>query len=203
MNDETLYVAPSSPHTDYSQPPMSSFYQGVLNTGRRRYAHPALSGILPVPWLPAIKRERSFGDGARERRGVVLSLRRKMGRTLRRSQSNGSGTVGEGGLADGWLRGENVDTNGGDFSNGSGSRSGSGSRAMSGSQSSNPWGDSTPSRSQVKRKTSYDPVSGIIALPDENVWDNVDDEEDEEDEAEDEQSSGSPVSLASILEGYC
>lgn len=52
----------------------------MLNTGRRRYGHPALNGSLPTPWLPSIEKPRKFGDGAKERRGVVLSLRRKMGR---------------------------------------------------------------------------------------------------------------------------
>lgn len=31
---------------------MSTYFPGVLNTGRRRYAHPALAGVLPNPWLP-------------------------------------------------------------------------------------------------------------------------------------------------------
>lgn len=37
--------------TDYAQPPVSGSYPGVLNTGRRRYGHPALSGALPGPSL--------------------------------------------------------------------------------------------------------------------------------------------------------
>jgi len=37
QNDETLYVAPEDDRTDYSQPPMSNWYPGVLNTGKRRY----------------------------------------------------------------------------------------------------------------------------------------------------------------------
>ena len=31
---------------------MLSTYSGVLNTGRKRYGHPALLGTLPDPWLP-------------------------------------------------------------------------------------------------------------------------------------------------------
>jgi hypothetical protein len=48
---------------------------------------------------------------------------------------------------------------------------------LSTSSSLNPWGEPTPSSSQLglgrpKRQTSYDPSSGVIALPDEeNVWD--------------------------------
>jgi hypothetical protein len=97
MNDETLYVAPSSKHTDYSQPPLNNFYYGVLNTGRRRYAHPALSGSLPTPWLPQPERERKFGDGAKERRGVVLSLRRKLGRKEAKNRRRSEGSNGLGG----------------------------------------------------------------------------------------------------------
>lgn len=109
MNDETLYVAPSSRHTDYSQPPLNNFYYGVLNTGRRRYAHPALSGSLPTPWLPQPERERRFGDGAKARRGVVLSLRRKIGKGRRGSTGGGSGTDGNGNENDGNEEGEGDD----------------------------------------------------------------------------------------------
>ncbi|KAG8813472.1 hypothetical protein FRC17_001557 [Serendipita sp. 399] len=57
QNDETLYVAPEDERTDYSQPPMTNWYNGVLNTGKRRYGHPALTGVLPTPWLPLKKGE--------------------------------------------------------------------------------------------------------------------------------------------------
>ncbi|KAF5354076.1 hypothetical protein D9756_007257 [Leucocoprinus leucothites] len=55
QNDDTLYVAPEDERTDYSQPPMANWYTGVLNTGKRRYGHPALNGVLPEPWLPLKK----------------------------------------------------------------------------------------------------------------------------------------------------
>ncbi|KAJ3503140.1 hypothetical protein NLJ89_g8565 [Agrocybe chaxingu] len=35
QNDDTLYVAPEDERTDYSQPPMANWYNGVLNTGKR------------------------------------------------------------------------------------------------------------------------------------------------------------------------
>ena len=50
--DDTLFVAQRDSKTDYREPPSSSSYPGVLNTGRRRYGHPALTGILPELWLP-------------------------------------------------------------------------------------------------------------------------------------------------------
>ncbi|KAI0073303.1 DUF221-domain-containing protein [Panus rudis PR-1116 ss-1] len=57
--DETLYVAPEDERADYSQPPMANWYSGVLNTGKWRYGHPALTGVLPRPWLPLKKRQRT------------------------------------------------------------------------------------------------------------------------------------------------
>ncbi|TFY73230.1 hypothetical protein EWM64_g10782, partial [Hericium alpestre] len=53
QNDDTLYVAPEDDRTDY--PPMSNWFNGILNTGKRRYGHPVLTGVLPQPWLPLKK----------------------------------------------------------------------------------------------------------------------------------------------------
>ncbi|KAL1920405.1 uncharacterized protein VTP21DRAFT_782 [Calcarisporiella thermophila] len=49
--DEDEYEATPLRKTNFSQPCMSLNY-GVLNTGMRRYAEPALTGILPTLWLP-------------------------------------------------------------------------------------------------------------------------------------------------------
>ncbi|GJJ13051.1 hypothetical protein Clacol_007300 [Clathrus columnatus] len=81
QNDETLYVAPEDDRTDYSQPPMQGWYPGVLNTGKRRYGHPALTGVLPQPWLP-IKKGQSLANRIERESGprdqaVVLTLRKK------------------------------------------------------------------------------------------------------------------------------
>ncbi|ORY27742.1 hypothetical protein BCR39DRAFT_536914 [Naematelia encephala] len=169
VNDETLYVAPSDKRTDYSQPPMNNFYYGVLNTGRRRYAHPALTGKLPQPWLPAKDRPKAFGDGAKERRGIVLSLRRKMGGKKRKSKdplrAESSGSVD---MPDGWTRAS-------PFSDTGASGASGGLSASQMSNSNNPWQDPTPGSTSAKvprRQISFDPASGVIALPDEqeNVW---------------------------------
>ena len=175
MNDETLYVARSDKRTDYSQPPMSNFYYGVLNTGRRRYAHPALSGSLPSPWLPAKAKPRAFGDGAAERRGVVLSLRRKMAKKLRMQQSDNEDGNEE--VPEGWSSGGNLPFPENERrGSGSGSGSGRGDPASQMSSTSNPWRDPTPTpppprTNNVIRKTvSFDPASGVIALPEDNVW---------------------------------
>ncbi|KAK4686588.1 calcium permeable stress-gated cation channel, partial [Tremellales sp. Uapishka_1] len=181
VNDETLYVAPSDKRTDYSQPPMNNFYYGVLNTGRRRYAHPALSGILPNPWLPNKERLKAFGDNAPQRRSVVLSLRRKMVKRFRGknqiAEDEEGENVGENGeengessnlpIPDDWSTGGNLNRNGTRSRN-------------SLSTASNPWRDSSPTPSphqSVQKKISFDPASGIIALPEENVWDDVSDNE--------------------------
>ncbi|KAF9197158.1 hypothetical protein BGZ49_002561 [Haplosporangium sp. Z 27] len=52
------YQAIPDRYTDYQQPPMT-LYPGVLNSGLRRYCHPALAGPLPTLWLPLKKRESS------------------------------------------------------------------------------------------------------------------------------------------------
>ncbi|WWD22163.1 hypothetical protein CI109_106652 [Kwoniella shandongensis] len=200
MNDETLYVAPSDKRTDYSQPPMNNFYYGVLNTGRRRYAHPALSGSLPTPWLPAKAR---FGDGAKGgKRSVVLSLRRKVAQRLRRDRERydadaASGDVtphdqgtDAGGIPEGWTTGDSL----GPTQPGPGPSHGQvTARQSSGNLSaSDPWRDPTPSPSTerpmpdrsdsagLRKKISFDPGSGVIALPEENVWGDEEEEEGEE-----------------------
>lgn len=185
---------------------MNNFYYGVLNTGRRRYAHPALSGSLPKPWLPAIDRPRAFGDGAKERRGVVLSLRRKKGKMLRRSQADlldpsDERIVEEGGeIPEGWATGDilrdgstrpssaiNTPRDGDEDQEGEGM---SGSRLSSTPSSiSNPWRDPTPQppTATQRQQRSYDAASGMIALPDDevNVWDDSGSEgEDEHHRAE-------------------
>ncbi|WWC87012.1 uncharacterized protein L201_001895 [Kwoniella dendrophila CBS 6074] len=213
VNDETLYVAPSDRRTDYSQPPMNNFYFGVLNTGRRRYAHPALSGLLPTPWLPA---RAQFGDGAKEggKKGVVLSLRRKVAKKLKReSQRDGEGQSGRDsntntggmeesatGTPEGWSTGQSLHPSKSSTSLKKGqtsSRSGSGIYGSTG-ESSNPWRDPTPppseldsSVSNLRKKISFDPGSGVIALPeDDNIWGD-DDDDDHDDEGDEEPESPS------------
>ncbi|KAG0231838.1 hypothetical protein BGW42_008587 [Actinomortierella wolfii] len=53
MDDDDYQAVPDR-YTDYRQPPMTLF-PGVLNSGRRYYSHPALSGPLPTLWLPLCK----------------------------------------------------------------------------------------------------------------------------------------------------
>ena len=156
---------------------MGNFYYGVLNTGRRRYAHPALSGLLPQPWLPAKAKPRAFGDGAAERRGVVLSLRRKAGKNSVRSRSHSESREGVSddlAIPEGWTTGSGA---GPSESPRKSPANGDNQNTLAGSTlstSSNPWNDLTPVPSPgvrgFKRQISS---PGRIELPDEdeeNVW---------------------------------
>lgn len=54
-----------------------SSVNGILNTGRRRYAHPTLFGALPTPWLPAHKLGEDRDFGLHPTDAITLSLRRR------------------------------------------------------------------------------------------------------------------------------
>ncbi|OSD04375.1 DUF221-domain-containing protein [Trametes coccinea BRFM310] len=168
QNDETLYVAPEDERTDYSQPPMANWYSGVLNTGKRRYGHPAITGVLPIPWLPikqgqSLNRHRDPGDD--DSPAVVLTLRKKYSVHRERhpsQQSNESGSSG--GSADNANspNGEHVDPS---------------NRSLLG----NPWEDQPPRprpRTQhrsshsahLRHRLSFDAASGVIVLPEDENW---------------------------------
>ncbi|KAA1082887.1 hypothetical protein PGT21_019192 [Puccinia graminis f. sp. tritici] len=53
--DETLFIPGETEFTDNNEPPMSTVYWGILDTGTNRYAHPAISGRMPLPQLPVIR----------------------------------------------------------------------------------------------------------------------------------------------------
>jgi len=179
QNDETLYVAPEDERTDYSQPPMANFYSGVLNTGKRRYGHPALLGVLPEPWLPLKKGQTlvsGVSNGATRQKfdpnqAVVLTLRKRYSMIRKKvttgmipetgrkyTDSNVNGTQD--------LTGETVDPS-----------------------STNPWRDvrAGPShRSQtapppLHHRLSFDHASGVIMLPEGESW-LMDDEDSDSEE---------------------
>ncbi|GMK59469.1 hypothetical protein CspeluHIS016_0800750 [Cutaneotrichosporon spelunceum] len=179
VNDDTLYVAPADSRTDYSQPPMNRFYDGVLNTGRRRYASPALNGRLPRPWLPAKERSREFGDGVSERRGIVLSLRRKVAKRFQRKKGSF--------------------TDAPDSPRDEPPRVLEGVTSANASWASNPWRDpspattspATPTPSRSPGRISFDWSSGVMVFPDDHVWDDEDDEGDDSGHEPDESTSPS------------
>ncbi|KAJ7067780.1 hypothetical protein C8F01DRAFT_1246347 [Mycena amicta] len=172
QNDDTLYVAPEDERTDYSQPPMANWYSGVLNTGKRRYGHPALNGVLPQPWLPLKKGQTLSNNEHRASprlskdpngQAVVLTLRKRTS-VRRRTQtefisgpSNSAGPFGPT---------ESSDT------------------VASSSSSSNPW-QQEPRRASsapLSHRLSFDPASGVINLPDDDDWMHEADDTDEEED---------------------
>ncbi|KIK03282.1 hypothetical protein K443DRAFT_676952 [Laccaria amethystina LaAM-08-1] len=169
QNDDTLYVAPEDERTDYSQPPMANWYSGVLNTGKRRYGHPALNGVLPEPWLPLKKGQTLINNdrGANGRthkdpnQAVVLTLRKRYSVSARRGsrpQTAGDETIALGGP--------------------------SSSNQLDPTVVSNPWEDAANSRQRsqtLSHRLSYDHASGVIMLPDDGGdWIEADDDDSDE-----------------------
>ncbi|KAE9392544.1 DUF221-domain-containing protein [Gymnopus androsaceus JB14] len=171
QNDDTLYVAPEDERTDYSQPPMANWYSGVLNTGKRRYGHPALNGVLPEPWLPLKKgqtlsnheyRNGSPRQGNDGNQAVVLTLRKRPSGVRRSRLVSTSSSPMPTPL----------------------------SNAES-SVASNPWEDAhslpTARRTQttpnmVHHRLSFDHATGVIMMPDDDNWlvDDVDSDEEDD-----------------------
>ncbi|KAH9949754.1 hypothetical protein B0H21DRAFT_88992 [Amylocystis lapponica] len=171
QNDETLYVAPEDERTDYLQPPMANWYRGVLNTGKRRYGHPALNGVLPLPWLPLKKGHVLSNDSNPGPSkavndpppAVVLTLRKRYSTLRRDSQPqdpahasvSGDHANLENGESPGERRGQPLED------------------AVA-----NPWQDAPivrpPARAvrpaQVNHRLSFDYGSGVIALPEGEDW---------------------------------
>ncbi|TFK47344.1 DUF221-domain-containing protein [Heliocybe sulcata] len=155
QNDETLYVAPEDARTDYSQPPMANWYSGVLNTGKRRYGHPALTGVLPQPWLPLKKGQALVNNGRpqpdKKDEAVVLTLRKRVS-TSHRASRLGTGARRDTRLPDGQSTAQ-VD----------------------------PWREGP--HPPLSHRLSYDHGSGVIMLPEDGAW--LDDAADESDSDED------------------
>jgi len=176
---------------------MANWYTGVLkyalcffilglyrvnkcySTGKRRYGHPALNGVLPEPWLPLKKGQtltnndrngnhrplKESGDQA-----VVLTLRKRysfgLRRGGRRQQSQDSRRdVGS-------TSADVVGLDGRDTSN------------VDPTVINNPWQDARPgarrpqSDPPLNHRLSYDHASGVIMLPDDGGWLEDDDDDD-------------------------
>ncbi|CAE6451685.1 unnamed protein product [Rhizoctonia solani] len=165
QNDETLYVAPEDERTDYSQQPMANWYWGVLNTGRRRYGHPALTGVLPTPWLPLKKGQtlanyieaQSSEDGPADKNdAVVLTLRKRRTSRQRRNAQHSSRTHTSGASSALNGRTNTTETNDNPWREDS-TASGSGIQSANGSQ--NPH-----------HKLVFDHATGVIMLPEDSDW---------------------------------
>ena len=152
-------------------------YLPQISTGKRRYGHPALTGVLPFPWLPikkgqSLNRHRDTGDDGSP--AVVLTLRKKYS-AVRRPQSQQSNDSGASASSE---------------PSGSGAAAGTsptqlGERVEPSDRSvldRNPWEeDHSTARSrprphsqrtagQVYRRLSFDAASGVIALPEDGNW---------------------------------
>jgi hypothetical protein len=136
--------------------------QNSFSTGRRRYGHPALTGVLPTPWLPLRKGQTlaNFIEGPDAEAGsgdkndaVVLTLRkRRTSRPPRRDarQASRGHTPGPTSALEGV-----ADSNGTPIAE----------------NGSNPWRDDSSSGSNLRNnRLSYDHATGIIMLPDDSDW---------------------------------
>jgi calcium permeable stress-gated cation channel len=162
---------------------MANWYNGVLkyveltrfsqllivpSTGKKRYGHPALTGLLPQPWLPLKKGETLVNThntnrpGRKSDQAVVLSLRKRYSVVRRGGRTSTTGASAP-------SIGIPVQDNGQNPTDSSG--------ALSGDMTNNPWqesiaGPSSPSQAQhtVNHRLSYDFGSGVIILPEDGIW---------------------------------
>ncbi|KAF8838304.1 DUF221-domain-containing protein [Paxillus ammoniavirescens] len=163
QNDDTLYVAPEDERTDYSQPPMANWYKGILNTGKRRYGHPAFTGVLPEPWLP-LKKGQTLVNGLRHggtrtpldsTQGIVLNLRNRYSILRNKVMVRRSRTTTNAETVEGVSPIEEH-------------------ALVSDARGSNPWADAdagmSHSQNSLSHRLSFDPASGVIMLPEDDDW---------------------------------
>lgn len=159
---------------------MANWYHGVLNTGKRRYGHPALLGVLPEPWLPLKKGQTlvsGIGNGATRLQksdsdqAVVLTLRKRYSMVRRNVRQVATGMIpGRGRTYPDDQQNELV--------------------GAPDPASRNPWQDARPGpsrRSQtlpqpLQHRLSYDHASGVIMLPEGENWLMEDEDSDSEDD---------------------
>lgn len=124
----------------------------LVSTGKRRYGHPALTGVLPQPWLP-LKKGQSMTNGAGaeeiedsgDTKPVVLTLRKRYS-IARSSQRTGN---------------DHLDADGNPWDD-----AGSSSR---------------PTSQPLNHRLSFDHSTGVIMLPDSGDWLEGGDSDSEED----------------------
>lgn len=136
------------------------------STGKRRYGHPALTGVLPQPWLPLkkgqtlVNREQGVSNG-KSSEAVVLTLRKRYS-SLRKA----SRPAVEGVEAIGLRLNESRSEENGGYSDRD-------------STLINPWSEGhietpsasvTPGAKILQHRLSFDDASGVIALPDHANW---------------------------------
>jgi hypothetical protein len=137
----------------------------VFSTGKRRYGHPALNGVLPQPWLPLKKGEtlvnRERPNGVKVGDAVVLTMRRRWSQAPRGSRMRKRSAL------------QMTDTPAAGPSNGSQSYG-----ATNLPPDANPWVDTRPRTQRraserdalLQHRLSFDGASGVIMLPDDDDW---------------------------------
>lgn len=121
------------------------------STGKRRYGHPALNGVLPQPWLPLKKGQsivnhgRTNGTKPGMEQAVVLTLRKRKG----------------------MMHGNRPST----YPNmNSPLRNGKAPQGYGPPDEAQEGGDSGPSEPHTNNRLSYDQASGVIMLPEDSDW---------------------------------
>jgi hypothetical protein len=153
-----------------------------ISTGKRRYGHPALLGVLPEPWLPLKKGQTlvsGIGNGSSRTQkkdsdqAVVLTLRKRYSTVRRNVRQMTTGMMPE--------ERHYAD----DEQNDGGVQ-----ELATPESTSNPWHDSRPGpsrRSQtapqpLHHRLSFDHASGVIMLPEGESWLVDGDDSDSEDD---------------------
>jgi calcium permeable stress-gated cation channel len=133
----------------------------VHSTGKRRYGHPALTGVLPTPWLP-LKKGQTLANyvdresaKASDGNTVILTLRRRYSAVRKRGQA----VFGKG-QAEPAHEGQPE-------SSADGSASGGAAPVRPLSTASTSTEGLQPPASH---RLSFDPATGIITLPDGEVF---------------------------------
>lgn len=173
------------------------------STGKRRYGHPALNGMLPRPWLPLKKGQTlaNFVDcdeeavqnvngaprksGPAKQEAVVLTLRRRYS-VMRKDVRDFAGKL-MGGKSGETTSGEQAPEDSGAVTESADDEDGENIPRPPSDTSSNPWKDTGPgpSRSATAtraRRLSYDLATGVMNLPDDDGWifPGTDDDSDED-----------------------
>ena len=168
---------------------MANWYSGVLkyvslrlcrhplimsfSTGKRRYGHPALNGVLPMPWLPRPKpqptvpqstqptSEEPTQDNANH--AVVLTLRKRRSVIRPDSRQVPVPIEPEGTSSSAPANLDHIPS--------------PNERMATPETTANPWQDTQPRRPttqlrppSVQHRLSYDHGSGVIVLPESDDW---------------------------------
>lgn len=174
----------------------------ILSTGKRRYGHPALNGVLPQPWLP-LKKGQTLVNGingvrpvkSSSNQAVVLNLRNRSSYFKRggkgRAGTNSNSLVSSPLVATRPVDLVAVGTEGLNPWEDARSRSliapaGSGSPIPRPNQDRRINSPSGSNGHGANHRLSYDHATGIIMLPDDGDWLMEEDEIDSDHEHDDE-----------------